>query len=153
MPKCILLEVHMPTTSPGPDPSLRLVLSIDFTTARAVSPAHPEGDRILLAVTGGAFRGDGPHGPFDGTVTHGSDWVTRHPDGLLTLDVRAQLLASDGTVVLMTYRGISAEGAVHTAPIFSAPTSSSFDWLNRLVCLARGEVRDGGVSYDVFTMA
>ncbi len=143
----------METSRPRSVPALRLVLSVDFETTRAISPAHPEGDRIVLAVTGGTFHGDGPHGRFDGTVTHGSDWVTRRPDGSLSLDVRAQLLASDGTVVLMTYTGISADGVVHTAPTFSAPTSSAWNWLNKLVCLARGTVRDGGVSYEVYTLA
>lgn len=85
-------------------------------------------------------------------VTYGSDWVTRFADGAMSLDVRAQLLASDGTAVLMTYTGISAQGLVHTAPTFSAPAASAFDWLNRLVCLARGTVRAGGVSYDVYTL-
>jgi hypothetical protein len=133
-------------------PSLRLVMSVDFETNRTVSAGHPEGDRFLLNVTGGTFHGSGPHGSFEGMVTYGSDWVTRFPDGSMSLDVRAQLLTSDGTAVLMTYTGISAQGLVHTAPTFSAPASSAFDWLNRLVCLARGTVREGGVSYDVYTL-
>jgi Protein of unknown function (DUF3237) len=134
-------------------PLLRHVMSVDFETRRTISGGHPEGDRLLLNVTGGTFHGEGgPHGAFEGVVTHGSDWVTRYADGSLELDVRAQLLTSDGTAVLMTYTGISADGRVHTAPTFSAPGSSAFGWLNRLVCLARGTVRDGGVSYEVYTL-
>jgi hypothetical protein len=132
-------------------PLLRHVMSVDFETNRTFSADHPEGDRFLLNVTGGTFHGSGPHGSFEGIVTYGFDWVTRFPDGSMSLDVRAQLLASDGTAVLMTYTGISAEGLVHTAPTFSAPASSAFGWLNRLVCLARGTVRAGGVSYEVYT--
>jgi hypothetical protein len=142
----------MPDMSQNDVPSLRHVMSVDFETTRTISGGHPEGDRFLLNVTGGAFHGKGPHGAFEGVVTHGSDWVTRHPDGSMALSVRAQLLASDGTAILMTYAGITADGAVHTAPAFSAPGSSAFDWLNRLVCLARGTVREGGVSYDVYTL-
>jgi hypothetical protein len=142
----------MPDMSQNDAPSLRLVMSVDFETTRTISGGHPEGDRFLLNVTGGTFYGDGPHGAFEGVVTHGSDWVTRYPDGSMALDVRAQLVASDGTTILMTYAGISADGLVHTAPTFSAPGSSVFDWLNRLVCLAQGTVREGGVSYDVYTL-
>ncbi|MER7684952.1 DUF3237 domain-containing protein [Streptomyces sp. NPDC097610] len=132
--------------------SLRRVMTVDFETTRTISGGHPEGDRVLLNVAGGTFHGDGPHGAFQGSVAHGSDWVTKYPDGSMALDVRAQLLASDGTAILMTYAGISADGVVHTTPTFSAPGSSAFGWLNRLVCLARGEVREGGVSYDVYTL-
>ena len=134
-------------------PALRRVMSVEFVTNRTVSGGHPEGDRVLLNVTGGSFRGAGPNGEFDGVVTHGSDWVTRHPDGSVELDVRAQLRASDGTAILMRYAGTSADGLVHTAPTFSAPGSSAFGWLNRLVCIAQGTVRQGGVSYDVYTLA
>jgi hypothetical protein len=119
-------------------------------TSRTISPGHPEGDRFLLNVTGGTFHGDGPRGAFEGVVTYGADWVTRYTDGSMALDVRAQLLASDGTEILLTYTGISADGVVQTAPTFSAPSSSAFGWLNRLVCLAEGTVREGGVSYEIY---
>jgi hypothetical protein len=142
----------MPNSSLNADPALRRVMSVDFETTRTLSSDHPEGDLYLLTVTGGRFQGEGPHGSFEGVATHGSDWVTRHPDGSMSLDVRAQLLGSDGTALLMTYTGISADGLVHTAPRFSAPAPSPFDWLNRLVCIARGTVRAGGVSYDVYTL-
>lgn len=133
-------------------PALRPVMSVDFETTRTVSGGHPEGDRFLLTVVGGRFYGVGPHGAFEGEATHGSDWVTRYPDGSMALDVRAHLQGSDGTAILMTYTGISADGLVHTSPTFSAPATSAYAWLNRLVCLARGTVRAGGVSYDVYTL-
>lgn len=134
-------------------PSLRHLLSIDFRTERAVSPGHPEGDRYLLTITSGAFHGVGPSGRFEGRVLHGSDWVTRRADGSLELDVRTELQGADGTTLLMTYTGISHEGTVITTPRFSAPFNSSFAWLNQRVCLAKGTVRDGGVSYDVWSLA
>lgn len=142
----------MTITSPACIPPLRHVLSVDFETERTVSPGHPEGSRYLLNVTGGRFRGAGPLGPFDGVVSHGADWVTQHLDGSMWLDVRAQLQAADGTVVLMTYAGVSADGKVRAAPRFSAPGDSPFGWLNRLMCVSVGTVRAGGVSYEVYSL-
>jgi len=143
----------MSHTSTESIPSLRHVLSVDFDTERTASPGHPEGNRYLLTATGGRFRGEGPDGFFDGVVNSASDWVTQHPDGSMSLDVRAQLQTSDGTVILMTYDGVSADGQVHTAPRFSAPSESAFAWMNRLVCISVGTVRNGGVSYTVYTLA
>lgn len=142
----------MSITSPAQIPSLRHVLSVDFETERTASSGHPEGNRYLLNVTGGRFHGEGPHGAFDGVVSHGADWVTQHPDGSMRLDVRAQLLASDGTVVLMTYAGVSAQGKVRAAPQFSAPGDSALGWLNRLICISVGTVRAGGVRYEVYSL-
>jgi hypothetical protein len=133
-------------------PALRHVLSIEFQTARQASSGHPEGDRYLLTVTGGRLVGNGPQGAFEGVVTHGSDWVTQRRDGSLSLDARAQLEATDGTVILMSYSGTSSHGVVHTTPRFSAPTDSAFDWLNTLACVAVGTVRNGGVSYEVYAV-
>lgn len=143
----------MPSVPATPSPALCRVLSVDFETVRHASPGHPEGNRYLLNITGGRFQGEGPHGGFDGIVTHGSDWVTQLPDGSMSLDVRAQLQASDGTVILMRYGGVSGGGLVHTTPRFSAPVDSAFGWLNTLVCLAVGTLREGGVSYQVYSLA
>jgi Protein of unknown function (DUF3237) len=124
---------------------------VDFETTRNVSPGHPEGNRYLLHATSGGFRGEGPDGTFEGSVLHAADWVAQHPDGSMSLDVRAELQSSDGTLILMTYAGVSAQGVVHTAPRFSAPADSGFAWMNHLVCLSVGKVSDGGVSYEVYT--
>jgi hypothetical protein len=143
----------MSSPNTDPIPALRHVLSIDFETIRTASAAHPEGNRYLMNATGGRFQGEGPNGPFHGVVRAAADWVTQRPDGSMSLDVRAQLQASDGTVILMTYDGISADRLVHTAARFSAPSNSAFAWINRLVCLSVGTARDGGVSYRLYTFA
>lgn len=135
-------------------PELRHVMTIRFQTSRTLSAGHPEGDRYLLQVEGGTFEarrpGDDLDAPTTGSVRHGADWVVQYQDGGLELDVRAQLEAADGTVVLMSYRGSSVDGVVWTTPRFSAPSSSPLAWLNGLVCLARGTVGQGGVSYEVW---
>lgn len=140
-------------STPVPPP-LRHVMSIRFQTSRTISEGHPEGNRYLLQVNGGTFEAHCPGGSAgastEGVVRHGADWVVQHQDDSLALDVRVQLEAADGTVVLMSYHGSSIQGVVRTSPRFSTPISSPLAWLNGLACVAEGIVGPEGVSYEVW---
>ncbi|MEU1956020.1 DUF3237 family protein [Nocardia rhamnosiphila] len=135
-------------------PVLHHLMTIRFQTSRTLSEGHPEGTRYLLQVDGGVFElhppANAPDGPTQGRVLHGADWVVQHQDGSLELDVRAQLEAADGTVVLMSYSGSSVGGAVRSTPRFSTPVVGPLSWLNGLVCLAEGTIGQGGVTYEVW---
>lgn len=138
----------MPAPAP---PTLRHVMTVHFQTSRTMSEGHPEGNRYLVRVDGGTFQAHDPEGSLvDGSVRHGADWVVAHQDGSLELDVRVQLAAADGTVLLMSYHGSSMQGVVRAAPRFSAPITSPLAWLNGLVCVAVGTVGQGSVSYEVW---
>jgi hypothetical protein len=129
------------------------LFTVRFLTRTDASPGHLAGSRIAVSVIGGEFTGP----MLRGTVTAGSDWAVRRPDGVVSIDVRAQLRTDDGVTVFMTYFGLSTPGTsgnqrVLAAPRFDAPCDSQYAWLNDEVCVALGQVHDGAVEYEVYAV-
>ena len=132
---------------------VQYLLTVRFLTRTDISPGHLAGSRIAVTVTGGEFTGP----RLRGTVAAGSDWAVRRPDGTVSLDVRAQLRTDDGITVFMTYSGLSTPGTsenrhVVATPQFDAPCDSRYGWLNEEVCVALGQVHDGSVEYEVYSV-
>jgi hypothetical protein len=129
------------------------LFTVRFLTRIDASPGHLAGSRIAVSVTGGQFTG----ARLRGTVTAGSDWAVRRPNGIVSIDVRAQLRTDDGVTVFMTYSGLTTPGSsgnrrVVAAPQFDAPCDSPYAWLNDEACVALGQVHDGSVEYEVYSV-
>ena len=125
----------------------------------------PAGNRRIFAVSGGHFRGDRIKGEVSPLI--GSDLLLGRPDGTFQQDVRLLLVAEDGGLILMTYRGIRratpavderlargevvdpAEYYLRTTPTFET-AAPAHAWLNQIVAVAQGGRRPAGVEYDVF---
>ncbi len=106
----------------------------------------PEGDRIVVYVTGGKFEGPRIRGR---VLPGGGDWLLVRPDGVGVVDVRLVLETDDVERIYMVYRGIvkippgglrGAEPAkIYTAPTFAASTKGKYAWLNGLQAVAEGD--------------
>jgi hypothetical protein len=116
----------------------------------------PEGDRVIVYVTGGKFEGPRLKGE---VLPGGGDWFLVRPDGVGTLDVRLVLKASEGDLIYMVYRGIAklppggmASGPfpIRTAPTFFVSSSSKYKWLNAVQAIGEGEPVQGGVRYRIY---
>lgn len=125
----------------------------------------PAGGRRIFPVSGGHFEGARLKGKVSPLI--GSDLLLARADGTFQQDVRLLLIADDGGLILMTYRGIRrasqavaerlargetvdpSEYYLRTTPCFetSAPAHA---WLNGIVAVAKGERCPGGVEYEVF---
>ena len=121
-----------------------------------IIPATPEGDRVIIYVTGGKFSGPRLKGE---VLPGGGDWFLVRPDGIGTLDVRIVLKTEDGEAVYMIYRGIahlppgglgSGPFPIRTAPNFFASRNGKYAWLNSVQALGEGEIVDGGVKYRIY---
>jgi len=127
--------------------------------------ATPAGQRRVVPVSGGHFRGERLHGEI---LAHaGSDLLLTRADGTFQQDVRLALRTHDGALILVTYRGIrhsSAEVAgriargesvrpdqyyLRTVPFFET-AAPKYEWLNRIVAVGIGERLATGAIYDVF---
>ena|SRR5438067_9732539 len=104
----------------------------------------PRGTRLIFPITGGTFEGERMRGK---VLPGGDDWAIRRSDGVLELDLRVTLETHDGALVYMTFEGLRDDGAPG-APYFR--TSSRFEtahpsyaFLNRLLAVGRGEIREG----------
>ncbi|KAA0120621.1 DUF3237 domain-containing protein [Mycolicibacterium sp. P9-22] len=129
------------------------VMSLRFKTAATGSLEGDGGTRVAVGVTGGDF--DGPR--LRGDIVSGSDWAFRRTSGVLEVDVRAQLRADDGVVLLLSYLGLGwakePSGTRVLANVrFEAPRTSAYAWLNDEVCVAAGWATPGAVTYDVYAL-
>ena len=112
----------------------------------------PLGQRLFIPVTGGSLCGD----RISGTVqSGGSDFQLIRRDGVAELDVRVTLLTDDGVTIQLKGHGIR-----HTSPevftrimsgaevdpseyyfrealFFEAPVGK-YEWLNRIIAIAKG---------------
>jgi hypothetical protein len=129
------------------------LVQIRFDTESAVLGPRTGGTQLVVTVVGGEFRGN----ELAGSVMAGSDWVLRHHDGTMSLDVRAQLRTDDAVLLLLTYRGIAkprpdGQLGVLVTPTFTAPEQGRYAWLNDLVCIGTGSVSSGQVAYDIYVV-
>ena len=134
---------------PSP-PALEHLFTVDFEVAKPETHETTDGARMLVMVTGGSVYGP----KISGTVVAGRDWALRKPDGVVRVDVRAELRTNEGDLVLMTYRGVAtpvdAGVRILVTPSFEVASTSTHEWLNRTVTVAVGSASPGAVSYDVF---
>lgn len=141
-----------------------------FTLFMTLHPAFelgetPAGGRRIFPVSGGYFQGERLKGEVSPLI--GSDLLLARADNTFQQDVRLLLVADDGGLILMTYRGVrrssrivderlargeavdASEYYLRTTPYFetAAPRHA---WLNQIVAVAQGGRCPGGVEYDVF---
>lgn len=141
-----------------------------FTLFMTLHPAlelgqTPAGGRRIFSVSGGHFAGERVKGEVSQLI--GSDLLLTRADGTSQQDVRLLLLADDGGLILMTYRGVrrssssvderlargeavdASEYYLRTTPYFET-AAPRHTWLNQIVAVAQGGRRPDGVEYDVF---
>src|SRR4029453_16450275 len=130
-------------------------LTIHLHPVQELGPT-PAGNRRVFPVAGGEFRGERLRGSVLPFV--GSDLLLVRGDGSSQQDVRMLLRTDDGTLILMTYRGVRrsapsvsdrrargeptapSEYYLRTAPFFET-SSPTYAWLNGIVTIGVGEKR------------
>lgn len=137
--------------------------SIDFDEVQYI--ATDAGLRINYIVKEGVVTGDRFAGEF---VAGGGDWIVLGSDGVARLDVRATILADDGSLVFLTNSGrvdlrdtalrdrMAAGEALawsdlyaRSAPLFET-SSEKYGWLNSIVTVALNGFAPQHVDYAVY---
>jgi len=133
--------------------------------------ATPNGQRLIVLVTGGWFEGPKLKGKV--IPNSGGDWAMIRADGSFALDVRASLETDDGAQIYTSYSGravaqspeqlaqildFTASPGVdpstyyfRTNPVFETG-AEKYAWLNGILAIGKGRLGDGGVHYDVFAI-
>ena len=112
------------------------------------------GQRRLIPIVGGTIEGPRLHGS---VLPGGADTQLVRPDGVLEIDARYTLRASDGTHVSVHNHGLVVSGAlagqaqpyVRTSPRFEAPVEGPHAWLNRSVFLGTIGIGSGPAAINV----
>ena len=125
-----------------------------LTNPPALLANAPTGTRVIVGVTGGSFEGPKLRGEVVGGL--GGDWAAMQPSGGIRLDVRLLLHTDDGADIVMTYQGRGAQAAdglkLVTAPVFETG-DERYAWINDVQGIATGGLVEGGVQYEVYTLA
>ena len=142
----------------------RLLMTLQVAVA---SPqrigAGPHGMRVTAPITDGHFEGPRLHGK---VLAGGGDWTLLRGDGVLELDLRLTLETDDGALIHMTSFGLRhgppeviaaiARGErvdpstyyFRTTPRFET-SHPKYEFLNRLLAVARGDRRAAGPIYTI----
>jgi hypothetical protein len=139
-------------------------VTIAFEPPRIVGPT-PDGIRVTWNAGHGSV--DGPL--LKATVLQAADWMRIRPDGIGDVDVQAVLETGDGARIMASYLGTIELGEdgyqrfltntlpnslrTWTAPRFLT-AAAAYAWLNRLQCVAVGEVRldEKTYVYDLYKL-
>ena len=124
----------------------------------------PLGKRWFIPVTGGTFKGDRLSGVLQ---IGGSDFQLIRQDGVAELDVRVTLKTDDGVTIQLKGRGIrytkpqvlerimsgesvdASEYYFREALFFEAP-AGRYEWLNRIIAIAKGGRMKSEVFIDAY---
>jgi len=162
---CAVVGLRAQQTPTAPKTEFLFRMSADLDEPQAIGDT-PVGGRRIFYVKSGSFTGP----RLQGTVLPGGgDWTLMRKDGVSQLDVRITLKADDGSLIFVSYRGITdippavrariAKGEdvpadqyyFRITPEFET-ASQKFAWLNRLVAVGVGKKTPTGVVYDVFAL-
>lgn len=130
-----------------PDLELAFEARVAIGELLRIGPSS-HGLRQLIPITGGEVSGPMLQGE---VVPGGADWQLVRPDGVLELDARYTVRASDGALIHVRNRGIwhglGGKSYVRTVPRFEAPHDGPHAALNQSLFLGtvglgeRGSVR------------
>jgi len=154
-------DCHMPKTN-GIDAKPLFRLTADVAPPQVIE--GPLGKRLFVPVTRGTFSGDRLSGIVQ---AGGSDFQLVRQDGVAELDVRVTLLTDDGVTVQLKGHGIRyttpevfarimsgadvdpSEYYFREALLFEAPVGK-YEWLNRIIAIAKGGRLKSQVLIDAF---
>lgn len=112
-------------------------LRVDLSAPLTIGPSK-SGLRRLIPICGGTFEGPDLQGE---VVPGGADWQLTRADGVLEIDARYTIRASDGALIHVRNRGMVVfppaveKPYVRTVPEFEAPLDGPHAWLNRTLFL------------------
>jgi hypothetical protein len=140
---------------PGPVASTRFAFEARVAVAAPLVVGEaPHGLRRVVTITGGSFEGPRIRGR---VVPGGADWQFVRPDGVLSVEAKYTLEASDGALIMVTNRGMRhgppeviqklARGEAvdpssyyfRTVAEFEVALDSPHAWLNRAMFIGVAE--------------
>jgi hypothetical protein len=126
----------------------------------------PQGMRTIANVVGGSFEGLRLHGKI---LPGGGDWFLVDGESVGRLDVRLALETDDGVRIYVQYYGVGVINEKTKTAMETGGTTefgdtyfmtqlrfetgdARYGWLNRVLAVAEGRLRTGGVEYRVFEL-
>lgn len=123
-------------------------VSYELAEPIAVS-SGPAGSRMIGEIVGARYEGERLKASLKGRAA--ADWAWVEPSGRVLVDARLTLETDDGATILVTYTGRmnAATAGVYSAMYFETG-DERYDWLTRILGVAKGSFSGGSLEYEVY---
>lgn len=107
------------------------------------------GDRTVGEIISARFDGERLRASLKGVAA--ADWAFVEPSGRVLVDARLTIETDDGAVILVHYLGRmdARTGVIHSSMYFETG-DDRYEWLTRILGVAKGFSRGRTVEYNVF---
>ncbi|MDA2894928.1 DUF3237 domain-containing protein [Mycolicibacterium sp. BiH015] len=106
------------------------------------------GDRTVGEITSARFEGERLRASLKGVAA--ADWAFVEPSGRVLVDARLTIETDDGAVILVNYLGrMDARTGVVYSSMYFETGDDRYEWLTRVLGVAKGSARGSTVEYDV----
>lgn len=107
------------------------------------------GGRTVGEITGARFDGERLRASLKGAAA--ADWAFIEPSGRVLVDARLTIETDDGAVILVSYLGrMDARTGVVYSSMYFETGDDRYEWLTRVLGVAKGTALGRTVEYDVF---
>lgn len=134
----------------GPDAALRSLCHVRYDLADPITVSSgPTGSRTIGEITGARFEGDRLKASLKGRAA--ADWAFVEPSGRVLVDARLTLETDDDATILVSYTGRmdTATGVVYSSMYFETG-DERYEWLTRILGVAKGRFVGDTLRYDVY---
>ncbi|WP_368681824.1 DUF3237 domain-containing protein [Mycobacterium intracellulare] len=129
---------------------LRRLCRVDYELGEPIAVSSgPAGSVTAGEITAARFDGDRLRASLKGRAA--ADWATVEPGGRVRVDARLTVETDDGAVILVTYLGrMNARTGIVYSSMYFETGDDRYEWLTRMLGVAKGSVSGRSLTYDVF---
>jgi hypothetical protein len=130
--------------------ALRPLCHVRYELAPPIAVSSgPTGSRTIGEIISARYEGERLKASLKGSAA--ADWAFVEPSGRVLVDARLTLETDDGATILVTYTGRmnTATAGVYSAMYFETG-DTRYEWLTRIIGIAKGSFAGGSLEYEVY---
>ncbi|QLL08928.1 DUF3237 domain-containing protein [Mycobacterium vicinigordonae] len=130
--------------------ALRPLCHVRYELAEPIAVSTgPAGSRTIGEITSARYEGERLRASLKGRAA--ADWAFVEPSGRVLVDARLTLRTDDDAIILVTYTGRmnAATAGVYSAMYFETG-DERYEWLTRILGVAKGSFAGESLQYDVY---
>lgn len=129
---------------------LRPLCHVTYRLAEPIAVSSgPAGSRTIGEITEARWEGERLRASLKGRAA--ADWAFVEPSGRVLVDARLTLQTDDGAVIFVNYTGrMDAGTAVVYSSMYFETGDARYEWLTRVVGVAKGRFLGESLEYEVF---
>lgn len=129
---------------------LRPLCHVTYELAEPIAVSSgPSGSRTIGEITAARYEGERLKASLKGQAA--ADWAFVEPSGRILIDARLTLQTDDGATVFVSYLGrMNTDTGTIFSSMFFETGDDRYQWLTRVLGVAKGAFRDGLLQYEVY---